>query len=152
MEFHILLLTLKTTTMKKLFILLATIVATVISIDAYAQQTTVTVTGRIVYRTLDNEEGPVIGANVVVKDRPSIGCTTDIDGIFSFTIPNFLPGTQLQISFIGFAMKTVAISKRPNIDGEIYLGKIVIHEEFEIITDNIVYSEPTVNLAISNKP
>ena len=74
--------------MKKLFILLATIVATVISIDAYAQQTTVTVTGRIVYRTLDNKEGPVIGANVVVKDRPSIGCTTDIDGIFSFTIPH----------------------------------------------------------------
>ena len=34
--------------MKKLFILLATIVATIISIDAYAQQT-VTVTGRVVY-------------------------------------------------------------------------------------------------------
>lgn len=136
--------------MKKLFILLATIVATIISIDAYAQQT-VTVTGRVVYyEPATNEYEPVIGASVIVEGTTN-GTITDLDGCFTLTIYNYESGkTEIIISFIGFTDFPVVI-KGISINGKIDLGTIILNEDSVSLTDNIAYTEPT-NLAISNRP
>lgn len=65
------------------------------------QQQKTTITGTVV----DSNGEPIIGANVVAVGSTT-GTITDIDGIYKI---NVRPGTKVQISFIGFETKTVAI-------------------------------------------
>lgn len=50
--------------------------------------------------------GPVIGATVVIKSKPSVGTTTDVDGKFSL---NVQVGDVLLVSFIGYEAKEVKV-------------------------------------------
>ncbi len=60
---------------------------------------------------VDENEEPVIGATVLVKDKSTIGTITDVDGNFSITVPN---GSKiLTISYIGMVTKDLAI--KPNL-------------------------------------
>lgn len=78
--------------MKKHILLLLYIL--ICSINGYAQQKTV-VSGTIV----DDEGIPLIGANIVVKDKPGLGVISDIDGKYKIEVEPFL---YIRISSIGF--------------------------------------------------
>ena len=137
--------------MKKLFILLVTIVATVISVDTYAQN--VTVTGQVTYKTLEGNEYPAIGAYVIIKGT-SFGTTTDLDGCFALSIKNFKPGTIIQISLmIGFEIKEIVLE---HYNREIKLGKITLMEDSLLmgnyISKNNQTDIPTYNLSMPNRP
>lgn len=71
------------------------------------QQQKTTITGTVV----DSNGEPIIGANVVAVGSTT-GTITDIDGIYKI---NVRPGTKVQISFIGFETKTVAIKNNMRI-------------------------------------
>lgn len=66
-----------------------------------------TVTGTVISEE-DNE--PVIGASISVKNRATIGTVTDIDGKFSLSVPE--DAVTLMISYIGMATQEVTI--QPN--------------------------------------
>lgn len=65
-----------------------------------------TVTGKIV-----DENGPLAGASVVVKNNPNIGTTTNVNGEFSLSVPS--SAQTLIISSIGYATREVAVSAGP---------------------------------------
>ena len=57
---------------------------------------------------VDDQQVPVIGATIVLKDNPSIGAVTDANGEFSLGIPS---GKQfLLISFIGMEKQEVEVT------------------------------------------
>lgn len=90
--------------------------------SVYAQQTQVS---GVVISAEDQE--PVIGASIIVKGSPSIGTTTDMDGKFSFKIPE---NTKLlTISFIG--LKAQDIAPKANM-------RIVLQPETEQIQEVVV--------------
>ena len=82
--------------MKKLFLLLMTVVLT--SVAAMAQSGTIKGT---VVSASDGE--PLIGASVVAENGQ--GAATDLDGQFSLRVA---PGTILKVSYLGFAVQSVA--------------------------------------------
>ncbi len=55
---------------------------------------------------------PAIGATVVQAGTTGVGVITDVDGRFQLEVP---AGSQLQISYIGYATKTVAAGTNLNI-------------------------------------
>lgn len=92
--------------MKNYFLILFLLV---ISVSGYAQGK------RITGKVTDAADGsPVIGATVVAVDpnnkaaSKSVGTITDIDGMFSVSVPNGC--TELRFSFVGMETKTVKIS------------------------------------------
>lgn len=87
---------------RKLLVLLST----VFCITAASAQTQ-TVKGRIV----DENNAPVIGATVVVKDRPTIGTSTDVKG--EFVLAGVPQKGKLQISYVGYKTQDVDISICP---------------------------------------
>ena len=100
--------------MKKLSIFLAFLLF--VGFQAAAQmQITGTVTGA--------DDGLSIpGVSVVVKNNPTIGTTTDIDGKYSLTIPS--ETEALVFSFVGMASKEELIKLR-DIDQQHYLQEII---------------------------
>src|SRR5690554_882632 len=65
------------------------------TMGAFAQQTTVKVSGTVV----DKQGEPLIGATIVVKEKPGLGVATNIDGEYSMTLESF---QYLQFSYLGF--------------------------------------------------
>ncbi|MDR2628124.1 MAG: carboxypeptidase-like regulatory domain-containing protein, partial [Dysgonamonadaceae bacterium] len=59
------------------------------------------------------DKEPVIGASVKVKETPSIGTVTDIDGHFTLTVPD--GAKTLLISYIGMKEQAVAVKENLNI-------------------------------------
>ncbi|MBE6181754.1 MAG: SusC/RagA family TonB-linked outer membrane protein [Rikenellaceae bacterium] len=60
-------------------------------------------------RVVDENGEPIIGATIVVKNRPTVGISTDAKGEFVLTgIP--ANGDMLQISYVGYKTQDVAIS------------------------------------------
>lgn len=57
---------------------------------------------------IDRGGEPIIGANVVVKNLPSVGTATDLDGAFSLNVPE--GHNVLMVSCIGYLGKDVTIS------------------------------------------
>ena len=85
--------------LKKLLLLM---VISLVSLCSFAQ---VSVTG-VVISSDDNE--PVIGASIKVKEKPSIGTTTDIDGKFTLNVPS--AKSHLEVSYVGHGTKVVAVT------------------------------------------
>jgi len=87
--------------MKKLIYLLFCLIT---GIGLVSAQTT-----RITGTVFADEDGePVIGASVVVKGATGTGTITDIDGVFTLTVP--ANATTLIVSYIGMTTQEVAIS------------------------------------------
>jgi len=84
--------------MKKLFLLLLT----VLSVTLYASAQTRTVTGTVVDAETDE---PIIGA--AVTDKAGKGVNTDIDGNFSIVLPESV--TKLTVSSVGYTPKEVTV-------------------------------------------
>ena len=71
-------------------------------IQATAQQTRKNVTGNVT----DQQGEPIIGATIVVKDNPSRGTVTDIDGNFYLT--NIADDAVLHVSYVGMKLQEVS--------------------------------------------
>lgn len=69
-----------------------------VSFTVFAQHT---VTGKV----QDQTGEPVIGATIVLKDNPTTGTITDIDGNFTLQTPT--ADAELVVSFIGYTSQTV---------------------------------------------
>lgn len=67
-------------------------------------------------KVIDSKNGePLIGANVLVKDNPSLGAITDLDGEFALKLTSF--PTDLLITYIGYESATItAISASQKLD------------------------------------
>lgn len=90
--------------MRQQFQLLLVAIFSMVSISLMGQNT---ISGNIT----DTETGePLIGANIIVKGT-TIGTTTDIDGNFTLDVKE---GTELEISYTGFATKTIDLTSETN--------------------------------------
>jgi len=63
------------------------------------------VTGKVV----DENDQPIPGANILLSGK-AVGAVTDFDGLFSLKVDQ-APPFELKVSSIGFATKTVQITK-----------------------------------------
>ena len=86
------------------------------STSTYAQRT---ISGTIIDGT--NGE-PLIGANVLVSGTAT-GTITDIDGSYSLSVPD--GANSLEISYAGYATKTVAIGTSNNLDISLAAGELL---------------------------
>lgn len=99
--------------MKQNFVIL---LLTVLSFTAFGQRM---VKGKV----SDATGSPLIGANVLVKEVPSVGTITDVDGMYELQVPS--NGTTLVFSYTGFDTKEVAIGTSAMIDVTMAEGKIL---------------------------
>ncbi|MBK7220556.1 MAG: TonB-dependent receptor [Saprospiraceae bacterium] len=99
--------------MKQNFVIL---LLTVLSFTAFGQRM---VKGKV----SDATGSPLIGANVLVKEVPSVGTITDVDGMYELQVPN--GGANLVFSYTGFDTKEVAIGSSSMIDVTMAEGKIL---------------------------
>lgn len=76
---------------------------------AAASAQTRTVRGTVV----DENDTPVIGATVIVKDSPTLGTSTDVNGEFVLKDLPAGGGGELQVSYVGYKTRTIAIT--PNV-------------------------------------
>ncbi len=91
--------------LKSLLMLSALLIGTA---AAYAQK--VTVRG-----VVSDEQGPLIGVSVVVKNPPpSIGTATGIDGSYSITVPG--EASVLVFSYVGYKTVEVKVGKQTSIN------------------------------------
>lgn len=90
-----------------------------------AQASTI-VTGTI----LDDFGEPVIGANVLVKDQPGIGTTTDMNGKFSLDLKD-VKSPVLVISFIGYTTQEVVVGNKTTLN-------IILKEDSKALEEVVV--------------
>lgn len=73
------------------------------SIPVGQQSQTKKITGKVI----DANKEPIIGVNMVVKEQPTLGTVTDIDGNFSLTVPG---NATLQVSYIGYNTQELPVA------------------------------------------
>ncbi len=83
---------------------------------SYAQKT---VSGKVT----DPAGDPVIGATVLVKEAPGVGTITDIDGMYSVTLP--ANAKTLTVSYTGYKTQDVLIGDQTTIDISIQAGLLL---------------------------
>ena len=108
--------------MKKYILSVLCIVVYVISISA--QKKTVEVSGTIV----DSEGVPLIGATVVIKEKPGLGVASDIDGKYKIEVEPF---QYLVFSYVGYETQEHLIK-----DEDMVLD-ITMHEAKTTILDEV---------------
>src|SRR5690554_4783054 len=89
------------------------------------QQQGRTITGRV---TDENGE-PVIGATIVIKNNPSQGTVTDVDG--NFTVTNMPENAILQFTYVGMKSQEVAVKGQTTIH-------IIMESDAELLDELIV--------------
>jgi len=75
-------------------------------------------------KVTDEKGEPVIGANVKVKGA-SIGTVTDVSGAFTLRV---IPGTVIQVSYIGYVTKEISIGVRTNFSIQLSEDKQALDE------------------------
>ncbi len=97
-----------------------------VSVSAFAQD--ITVKGHI----KDDLGEDVIGASVRVKDNPTVGTVSDINGNFTIKAKK---GAALVVSFIGYATKEVAAASNVS---------VVLFEDAKVLNESVVIGYGTV--------
>lgn len=67
-------------------------------------------TRKIQGKVVDEQDNSVIGATIVVKDAPTIGTVTDIDGNFSLSIP--VDKHVIVVSYVGMETQEINVSNK----------------------------------------
>ncbi len=88
-------------------------------------QQQISITGTVV----DKGGEPVIGANIIVKNQPTVGTVTDLDGNFSL---NISPNSVLQISYIGYITQEVIVKDNKQ------AIKVTLVEDSEMVGEVVV--------------
>ena len=94
-------------------------------LSAISARAQISITGTVVDET---GEG-VIGATVVVKERPSIGAVTDIDGNFSLLIPS--ENVSIVVSYIGMTSQEAPVGSQRTFS-------FVLQENKQVLQDVVV--------------
>lgn len=71
----------------------------------------------------DAAGAPLIGANVVVKEVPTVGTITDVDGNYELQVPS--SATALIFSYTGFDTQEIALGNSNTVDVTLAEGKIL---------------------------
>lgn len=79
----------------------------------------------------DTKGVPVIGAVVMLKDANGVGVTTDIEGRYTMQIPKEKSNSELVVSCLSFADKTVKIGARQTVD-------ITLEEDLQQLDEVVV--------------
>ncbi|MCU4156289.1 SusC/RagA family TonB-linked outer membrane protein [Carboxylicivirga sp. A043] len=106
--------------MKKIYGIL---VCLFLGIQVFAQTT-------IVGSVTDEDDEPIVGANVFVKGNPGVGTIADIDGNYTLVIPEGATAQSLVFSFIGMQTNEVEIGQRTTIN--------VVLKAADILFDDVV--------------
>lgn len=86
--------------------------------------------GRSITGKVTDENGePVIGATIVVKDNPSHGTITDVDGYFSLT--NISENSTLQFTYVGMKTQEIALKGQTTIH-------IIMESDVELLDEVVV--------------
>lgn len=80
-------------------------------------------------KVVDEQNSPVIGATIVVKDMPGYGTVTDTNGNFLLTIP--VEKRTIVVSFVGMGMQEIDVANKNEItvilkEKAVQLGEAVI--------------------------
>ncbi len=78
-----------------------------------------TISGKIT----DPSGETLIGANVIVKENPTVGTITDVDGMYQLTLP--VEAKTLIMSYTGYESQEIAIDGRAIIDVVLSQGKLL---------------------------
>lgn len=70
----------------------------------FAQDNVITVSGKVI----DAENGPVIGANVFVKNAPGLGVITDMNGMYTIKVELY---STLIFSFVGMEEQEIIVEE-----------------------------------------
>ena len=91
------------------------------SLNTYAQD-------KIDGKVVDQNGQPVIGASVMLVGNSKVGTVTDLDGLFSLSVPS---NANLSVSSIGYTTVTVAVGSRTHLE-------ITIEEDNEMLEETVV--------------
>jgi TonB-linked SusC/RagA family outer membrane protein len=104
------------------------ILITLVTFFAYSIVSIASVADRTVSGTVkDNNGKPISGAIVQIKST-TVGVTTDTDGRFSLNVPD---NATLQVSFVGYYLKEVAVGTQTTID-------VVLIEDIGLLEEIVV--------------
>ena len=107
------------------YIVLTKNAATLARMIENSQQPPVTIMGNIV----DTNGDPVIGATIIVKDKPSQGTVTDING--NFILPNISDNALLLITYVGMKPQEVSTNGRSKIN-------VIMEPDMELLEEIVV--------------
>ena len=93
----------------------------------------------------DETQETVIGANVVIKDNPTVGTITDMNGKYSIEVPD--AKATLVFSFIGYATKEVTVGKNRVIDVVLKEDGVMLNEVVAIGYATVKKSDLTGSVA-----
>lgn len=123
--------------MKKLYI---TLKAVFLSAMVFAQEDIV-VTGKV---TDENHE-PLIGVNIVIKDRPGLGTITDVEGNYTLEAT---PYNILIFTYVGYEKREIPIKSNTKIDVEMKESEGSVLNEV-VVTGSGIQEKATVSGAIT---
>lgn len=103
---------------------------------------------RVSGKVTDVSGEPLIGASVVVKEQPSVGTITDIDGMYELSVPS--GGLTLVFSYTGYETKEMAIGGQSMVDITLNEGKLLDEIVVTALGNvrnarEVVYSNQVVN-------
>lgn len=81
----------------------------------------------------NSEQEPLIGAAVVVRNRPAIGVTTDTKGQFTLPLPDE-KGLVVECSYLGYKTAVICVDSLPKKDITIVLKDEVLKMDQVVIT------------------
>lgn len=109
---------------KFLRISIACLILSFLGVNAYAQQSGATITGKVI----DESKDPIIGATVAVKGS-SNGTMADLDG--AFTLKNVANNATLVISYLGYTTQEVKV-------GDKKVFNIELNEDSKMLDEVVV--------------
>ncbi len=81
----------------------------------------------------DNDDEPVVGATISIKEKNTVGTTTDVNGRYRLTLPDNQEYT-LQVSYVGYVTKTKKLKAGEKGEVNFSLQEDVIYTETVVVT------------------
>ena len=85
--------------------------------------------GHRVTGTVKDDLGELVGVSIQVKNRPSVGTATDINGKYLLDV---LPGDVLQFTYVGYKLQDITVGDREEID-VVMMPNDQVLEEVEVV-------------------
>lgn len=99
---------------------------------------------RVSGKVTDSSGEALIGASVVVKEQPTVGTITDIDGMYELSVP--AGGLTLVFSYTGYETKEMAIGGRSMVDATMNEGKLL--DEVVVTALGISRSDKSIGYSV----
>lgn len=92
-------------------------------------------------RVIDTTQEPLVGATITLKEKPSVGTTTDTEGRYTLTLPDQKEYT-VQVSFVGYVTATKKNNSCPSKSSRFHSERRSDESEYRSYHRN-TYSETT---------